>query len=83
MDGQGLLDDELAAARSADFGCRGHRRFEESMPKKGRVAVPGLVGDGARDRGDHDAAGFGLPPGIDDGAFAAADLRGTTSRLRD
>ena len=45
------------------------------MPKNGSVAVPGLVGSRAGQRSDHDAPGFGLPPGIDDrAAFAADDL---------
>ena len=37
------------------------------------MAEPGLVGDGAGQGRDHDHAGFGLPPGIDDGAAVAAD----------
>ena len=37
-------------------------------------ATAGLGGRGAGERADHDAAGFGLPPGIDDRAAAAADL---------
>ena len=41
-------------------------------PKKGRVAVPGLRRV-ARQGRDEDAAGFGLPPGIDDGAASLAD----------
>src|SRR3546814_10644301 len=32
-----------------------------------------LLGNGARQRRDQDAAGFGLPPGIDDRAAAVAD----------
>ena len=32
-----------------------------------------IEGHGARDRGDHDGAGFGLPPGVDDRAAVAAD----------
>src|SRR5271168_996063 len=34
----------------------------------------GLGGDGSGDGGDHDGAGFGLPPGIDDGTAVATDL---------
>src|SRR6478672_782991 len=37
-------------------------------------ATAGLGGNGARERGHHDAAGFGLPPGIDDRAALAADF---------
>ena len=43
------------------------------MPGNGRVAMPGLVGDRAGQRRDHDHAGLGLPPGIDDRAALAAD----------
>ena len=41
-------------------------------PKKGRVAEPGLSGGRAGQRGDHDSAGLGLPPGIDDRAAPVA-----------
>jgi hypothetical protein len=44
-------------------------------PKKGFVAEPGFCRDGAGQRRHHDAAGFGLPPGIDDRAAALADTR--------
>ncbi len=43
------------------------------MPKKGRVAEPGFSGRGAGERRDEDAAGLGLPPGVDDRAAALAD----------
>jgi hypothetical protein len=43
------------------------------MPKKGSVAEPGLVGVAPGSGRDQDAAGLGLPPGIDDGAAFAAD----------
>ena len=44
-----------------------------TTPGNGRVAEPGLVGDGARQRRDHDHARLGLPPGIDDRAALLAD----------
>ena len=37
-------------------------------PKNGRVAEPGLEVGRAGQRRDHDAAGLGLPPGVDDRA---------------
>jgi hypothetical protein len=40
-------------------------------PNIGWVAQPGLIR--ARGQGEHDAAGFGLPPGIDDRAALFAD----------
>ena len=44
------------------------------MPGSGLVQLPGLVAMAPGQRAHHDAAGFGLPPGIDDRAAAAADL---------
>ena len=44
------------------------------MPGNGRVADPGFVRRDARQRRDHDRAGFRLPPGIDDRAALAADV---------
>ena len=76
--GPGLADDEQAAVAGGDgvevalaSGCVTTSGW---MPKKGRVAEPGLVGDGAGDGRDHDGAGLGLPPGVDDGAAVVADL---------
>ena len=43
------------------------------MPGSGRPALPGLVGQDARQRRDHDPAGLGLPPRVDDRAAPAAD----------
>ncbi len=42
-------------------------------PKNGRVAEPGLSRDRAGQRRDQDAAGLGLPPGVDDRAAPLAD----------
>ncbi len=42
-------------------------------PGRGKVADPGLV-TVARERADHDAAGLGLPPGVDDRAAFSADV---------
>ena len=44
-----------------------------TTPKKGKVADPGLVGVAPGNGRNQDAAGFGLPPGIDDGTSVAAD----------
>ena len=44
-----------------------------AMPGSARVAEPGLVGGDAGQRADHDRAGLGLPPGVDDRAAVAAD----------
>ncbi len=42
-------------------------------PGRGSVPEPGLSGNGAGHGSDHDGAGFGLPPGIDDGTTLLAD----------
>jgi hypothetical protein len=42
------------------------------MPGSGVPADAGLA-PAARERGDHDRAGLGLPPGVDDRAALAAD----------
>ena len=42
-------------------------------PKNGRVAEPGFELRRAGQRRDQDAAGLGLPPGVDDRAAAVAD----------
>ena len=44
-----------------------------STPKNGSVAEPGLSVGRAGQRRDQDAAGLGLPPGVDDRAAAVAD----------
>ena len=44
-----------------------------SMPGSGNVALPGFSGRRARQRADHDGAGLGLPPRVDDRAPFAAD----------
>ena len=51
-----------------DLGAVASSRMIGSTPKNGMVAEPGLIGDRARQRGDQDAAGLGLPPGVDDRA---------------
>ena len=43
------------------------------MPKNGRVAEPGFSARRAGQRRDQNAAGLGLPPGIDDRAAVVAD----------
>ena len=42
--------------------------------EEGQGCGAGLAGGGTGQGGDHDRAGFGLPPGVDDRAFAAADF---------
>ena len=44
------------------------------MPGTGSVALPGLSVGHAGERADHDRAGLGLPPGVDDRAALAADV---------
>ena len=44
------------------------------MPGSGLVQLPGLVAMAPGSGRHHDAAGLGLPPGIDDRAALAADL---------
>ena len=41
----------------------------------------GLCGRGTGQRGDHDAASFGLPPGVDDGAAAFRRFSRDTSAM--
>ncbi len=53
----------------AFFGDDGGLDAEE-----GAGGGAGFGGDGAGDGGDEDGAGFGLPPGVDDGAAVVADL---------
>ena len=53
--------------------CRCSSKTSASMPGNGRVAEPGLRRDLARQRRDHDPAGLGLPPRVDDRAALAAD----------
>ena len=45
-----------------------------TMPGSGLVQLPGLVAMAPGSGAHHDAAGLGLPPGVDDRAAAAADL---------
>src|SRR6218665_2316278 len=49
-----------------------------AMPGSGSVQLPGTSGGapggGAGEGGDHMAAGFGLPEGVDDGAALAAHV---------
>ena len=44
------------------------------MPGSGNVALPGLSVVAPGQRADHDGAGLGLPPRVDDRAAAAADV---------
>ena len=68
----GIGDDQIALAGAVDDIARGVddlRLHAEEGP--GRRT--GLQGVGAGKRGDQDAAGFGLPPGVDDRAAVVAD----------
>src|SRR5207244_11856531 len=47
-----------------------HRRLDAEERQRGRARF--LI-DGSGQRRDEDAAGLGLPPGVDDGAAAVAD----------
>ena len=71
--GPGLADDEQAAAAGGDgFAFFGDDfRLDAEEGARGRA---GLGGDCAGDGRDHDGAGLGLPPGVDDGAAVVADL---------
>ena len=66
--------DDLAAAASSTTG------FDAA--KKGSVAGPGLRSPMAPGRGDHVAAGLGLPPGVDDRAAPLPTCCHTSSRPR-
>ena len=68
----GLFDDELALLVRADLVAEVIDDADIDA-KEGQRGGAGLGGDGTGDRRDHVAAGFSLPPGIDDGALAAAD----------
>ena len=70
--GPGFADDEQAAVAVRDrlaLFCNyfGHNSEERACGRSG------LGGDGAGDGRDHDGAGLGLPPGVDDGAAFVAD----------
>ena len=55
-------------------GCAGFVDDDRHDAGQRLRAAAGLGGDGAGQRRHHDAARFGLPPGIDDRAALAADL---------
>src|SRR5690606_3839409 len=66
------LDRQYAGSGTLDFLAlviEQHRLHAEERP--GRRA--GLEQRGAGQRADHDGAGFGLPPGVDDGAARFAN----------
>ena len=63
---------EVAAATlDAMAGVVDHLGLDAREREGGR---PRLGGRGARERADHDGAGLGLPPRVDDRAAAAADV---------
>src|SRR6185369_1990271 len=64
-------DQEAALVRAALVAVRVDDR-DVDAGKRNR-ARPRLGRDGARHRRDHDSAGFGLPPRVDDRAAPAAD----------
>ena len=65
---------EPAAVDLAATGLPVSSTIAGTMPGSGLVQLPGLVGIAPGSGRHHDAAGFGLPPGIDDRAALAADL---------
>src|SRR5690606_27478117 len=70
--GPGALDHQIAITDTMHFVAVivEQRRFDAEERAGGRTWLE--VG-GAGKRGDHDRAGLGLPPGIDDRAAAIAD----------
>jgi hypothetical protein len=73
MAGQGLLQHQVAAAagRHRIAFARDHVGFDARQRTRRRAR---LGGRRARQRRDHDHAGFGLPPGVHDGAAVVADV---------
>ena len=68
----GIEDDQVAVGGALEaLAFVVHQRRLHTEERQGRGAR--LLVDGTGQRSDHDAAGLGLPPGIDDRAFAVAD----------
>ena len=65
---------EQPAADAFDRFARSASVISASMPGNGCVAEPGFVRRDAGQRRDHDRAGLGLPPRVDDRAALAADV---------
>ena len=63
-----------AVRRRSRRACRCASRISAEMPGNGCVAEPGFVLVMPGQRRDHDHAGFGLPPRVDDRAALAADV---------
>ncbi len=73
MPGQGcLITSQPPWPAGTGLPCAIDDRRHDARQRLGATAR--LGGDGARQRAHHDAARFGLPPGIDDRAALAADL---------
>ena len=72
--GHGCFEHQEAAGGRRAPACppRSHDRRRRCRGT-GSVAEPGLVGDRARQRRDHDPARLRLPPGVDDRTALAAD----------
>ena len=68
----GLAQDQLAAGVARDRFAPVIHHFRHHTKKRQRRRA-GLGRHGARQRGDEDAARFGLPPGVHNGAALAAD----------
>ena len=54
--------------------CPSSSTMSAPMPGSGNVALPGFSVGRAGQRADHDGAGLGLPPRVDDRAALAADV---------
>jgi hypothetical protein len=63
-----------AAALAGGHGVTGLVEDGGLDPGEGSDGAPGLGLGDPREGGDHHVAGLGLPPGVDDGAAAAADV---------
>ena len=71
--GPGLADDQMAALVGA--GLLAFFRVDRGVNAgQGQGGRTGLERGGVGQRRDHDAAGLGLPPGIDDGQLRLADI---------
>src|SRR5580698_2727800 len=68
----GLFDDQVASG-SVGHGLAVHADDFGYNAGQGTGGGAGLGSDGAGYRADHDVAGFGLPPSVDDGAIIVAD----------
>ena len=71
--GPRLGEDEVAALVVVDRAAVVVDHVDRDARER-RHGRAGLGGGDAGQRGDHDAAGLGLPPGVDDGAAPAADV---------